>query len=296
MNNSFDASLRLFDAVWTRYANDFEEAERFDLKRYLGEPSLGATSHLEAITPMQSRILDEGITTLILCDKHFSNYERNAQRNAFLAQLSRAIERAICIRSMLRTGYEEAARAVSRSFLDSIDVALACLVDRKFSTEFLSFKRSANNLWKKKIGQEEIDAYLIAACKIAGLDEAEAEDFVKERKNQKTLLSDFIHADSCGTFLSSHTPVLSYSDKFSFERYRAANSHTMGHILLIAGEVQKFLFILIGSLTSGWKEHPFEAITTGKDIDSFLSQAAAYQDFYYKHSFPVVGGVSVASI
>jgi hypothetical protein len=203
---------------------------------------------------------------------------------AFSSQLNRASNCLIAIRVLLTNGFEETCRPITRNYLETLDISLACLVDKEFAINFWNDgDNESESFWKEKIGYGKIYHYVRKACKLADLLDEEIEAHIEMRKAQKTLLSSSVHSDSNGAFRSMMPPPLGYPDMLSVKPHGVISLHTANHAAAIIHETFKHIVILLNIICANKTLPEFKFPQPEKIFDTFFVQFFAFQEIYHRH-------------
>lgn len=263
----------------------FEYATLFNLDDYLTNSYLDANKQAFDLIPKHLFLLEQATTCMLLFSKYISHGKANNQSNAFRIQMSRATNSLIAVRELLKNGFEDTAKVITRNYFETLDILFAIIVDENFAEEFFPNDNSGfDDLWKNKIAYGKIYEYTREIYKLAGITTEDAEEHIKIRKEQKNILSGSVHADTAGAFLSHNIPVLGYPDLFAMNSHGNISVHTVNHIKSLINETYKYIGIILKCLFSGKLEHIDCFIQDSEIIDSFLVQSLTLQEILTKHN------------
>lgn len=277
-----------FLEIWnSRKESRFDDASLFDLDRYLTESFSAANKQAYELIPKHVFLLGQATSCLLLLSRFVGERKMATQCAAFLSQLHRSVNCLIAIRLLLTNGLEETSRSVTRNYLESLDVSLACLVDHEFS-ELLSGDDHGDfaSLWKSSIGYGKIYEYVRTACQLAGLSDEETEEHIRYRKEQKTLLSSSVHSDDSGAFRSMVPPPLGYPGMVSTEPHGVISFHTANHAAAVISETLKYLSLVLKVLLSENAPNGFDLPRDGEHMQTFFAHFFAFQEIYHRHELP----------
>ncbi len=280
-NDIQDEFTEIFENLKTTH---FEYATLFNLDDYLTKAYSDANKQASNLIPKHLFILEQATTCMLLFNKYISQGIANNQSNAFRIQMFRATNSLISVRELLKNGFEETAKVITRNYLEALDILFAIIVDENFAAEFFpNDSQKFNDLWKNKIGYGKIYEYIRAIYKLAEMPLESAEECIKIRKEQKNILSGSVHADTVGAFLSHTVPVLGYPDLFAMNSHGVISVHTVNHIKLLINETYQYISIILKCLFSNKLKHIDCFIQEHDILDPFLAQSLAFQEILMKH-------------
>lgn len=274
--------------IWRSTSADrFEDAKVFELDEYLAEAYGSARKQASDLMPIHLVFLEKAVTCLILLSRFVSETKMSTQSAAYLSQLHRSVNCIIAIRHLLLSGLEETCRSVTRNYFESLDISTACLVDSEFAKSLFGDERADFDiLWKEKIGYGKVYKYIMAAFELAGIPQEEAEDHIRIRKAQKSLLSESVHADGSGAFRSMAPPPLGYPDMVSTEPHGVISFHTANHAAEVISETLKYLSLVIKVFISEKLQPTFNLPRDGENMHTLFSHYLAFQEIFYRYDLP----------
>lgn len=288
MGENIETMQAEFLNIWNSMKlNRFGEAIFFDLDKYLAESFGKAHAHAIGLIPKHLFLLDQAISCLLLFTRFVGERKMNMQSVAFISQVHRSVNCLIAIRLLLINGLEEVGRPISRNYLESLDMSLACLVDDEFATQLAGDEGADfDAFWKRCIGYGKVYQYLRKACELAGFSEKEADEYIQYRKELKSILSSSVHSDHPGAFRSMAPPPLGYPDMVSTEPHGIVNVHTADHAAAVIGETFKYLSLVSKILFFGSHQHNFDLAPDGVNVHTFFAHFFSFQEIYYRHDLP----------
>lgn len=287
MSNTASPIRDDFLDTWTAMTETFPEASLFDLDTYLRDSFGAASNETIRLVPDHVFLLGKAASCLILLTRFAGEWKINTRSTAFLVQAHRATNCLIAIRLLLTNGLEETCRSITRNFLESIDISIACLVDGEFATSFFGDNSiEFNSLWKSDIGCGKIYERLRIAGKWAGLPDDEIEGHIQSRKTYKTVLSSSVHGDDAGAFRSMAPPLLGYPEMLSSEPHGVISLHTANHIAMVIGEALKYVSWVLKILLSKDAPAEFDLPGEGANMQTFFAHFFTFQDVYHRHNLP----------
>ena len=185
-------------------------------------------------------ILDEGMSLLVLLqelsEESFDNLTEKPPPS-FLLLLSRACNLTFAVRRLLLNGLEDAARPVARSFLETLDLALATLTDDDLSNRFWggddANENHADIFWKNYIAGGKIEPRIRHTMQVADIGEETQNIIFEFRKNSKKTLSSSVHSSIDSAFRSFYVPSLATPGILT--------KSIFGHISILSPELLSFM-------------------------------------------------------
>lgn len=280
-NDIKDEFTEIFESLKTSH---FNHATLFNLDDYLTNAYSDANKQASELIPKHLFILEQATTCMLLFNKYISHGKANNQSNAFRIQMSRATNSLISARELLKNGFEDTAKVITRNYFETLDILFAIIVDKNFADEFFPDNSNGfDDLWKNKIGYGKIYEYTREIYKLAGKTTEDAEEHIKIRREQKNVLSASVHADTAGAFLSHNMPVLGYPDLFAMNSHGVISVHTVNHIKSLINETYKYIGIILKCLFSDKLKHIDCFIQESEIIDPFLVQSLTFQEIFMKY-------------
>lgn len=286
MNMHSEAIETEFRDIWNSEATRFPEAVLFDLDEYLNKSFGAAKSQAGGLIPKHLFLLSLATSCLLLFTRFVGERKMNTRSAALVSQLHRAVNCLIAMRLLLTNGLEETCRPITRNYFESLDISLACLADHKFAIQLFGDDVDFDSLWKSSIGYGKVYQYVRTAVLRAGLSDEEAEEHIRYRKAQKTLLSSAVHGDDAGAFRSMAPPPLGYPDMLSTEPHGVISTHTANHIAAVIGETYKHLSLVLKILMAEDAPTEFDLPREGANMQTFFAHFFVFQDLYYAHELP----------
>ena len=264
--------------------NDFG-AKPLNLRNYFRKKRIESERHAKSLMPEQVLVMEMSVNTLILLTRYISDGKGGNQRNAFLAQLYRALNLLIGSMELILSGLEETARVTSRSYIETLDILLAILSDEYFSENFFGEEADYEELWKTEIGYGKVYAYVRNAMELAGLGE-EANAHIVRRKNLKNLLSSSVHGDDTGAFRSWAISPLGWPDMISTEPHGVISFHAANHAVAISSETYRFVVIFLKCLMAGRLDSMHEFSKDSEDHQRFIAHFFVLQEIMHEFELP----------
>lgn len=212
----------------------------FDLDAYLRRAENRARRHAATLMPNHVILLHLASTSMLLFAKYVRAPRKNNQRTTFSAIHHRATNHLLCMWGLLLGGFEESVRPITRSYLESLDLALVCLADKALSDAYFGDDADFESFWKTHIAYGRIYPHLEKAYSLAGFDQSTIRQKIAMRKEQKTLLSGAVHGDESGAFRSLVVPPLGYPEMLSLEPHGVISFHTANHVAAVINETYEY--------------------------------------------------------
>lgn len=188
---------------------------------------------------------DEGVMFLNFVNNwiwEIQELDPGKHRAAVMILAGRGCTLAAAIRELVVSGFEDPARALTRTFHETLELILAILADDSLNKEYMREDDGfdENEFWKKHIGFGRINIYLQKTAKRAGFTEQEIKSWQSERNENKKILSGSIHLAPFSAFRSSLVPSLANPKMFCRSTFGHHSLHTPGLLLHLAEEIWRF--------------------------------------------------------
>ena len=244
--------MRIPQSKIKRYLSEIAEIQPKPRRRLIGKmiASLRADLASEADKHMQPCVvlLDESLRVCIDLQRFLFSKTPIPEHRSALAQLvSRLRSDVLGIREMILLGQEAPAAVLARAMVETIELAMACAIDAKFSAAYSGEDSSA--FWAKEIGYGRIVPRVKAFLLAAGGSQESADDYVLRRRAVKAALSGHVHPAQYSAFRSVAVPSISHPGMFHFGQLGALGIHLPRLSLTTANEVWQFAEALISLLT-----------------------------------------------
>lgn len=260
-------------------------ARLFDLDRYLRRSEREAKTQITKLLPSQSLLLELASSVMLLLTRYVTKGPGNEQRNAFAGIQSRAVNDLLCSRRLLETGFEESARSTTRSYLESIDIALACVVDADFANAYADFEGDQDDLWKNQIGYGRIYKQIEKAMSLANMNEAMIVEKIARRRTQKTSLSRSIHGDFSSAFRSLAPSPLGYPDMISLDPHGVISVNTADHTALLIIETYEYCSVLMRLMLLGTSAEVLNRPKAKRQLRSYSVHFFTFQELVCECEF-----------
>lgn len=165
-------------------------------------------------------LLDEALQVILQLHEMLDQQQMahpDGHRAAVLMGLARAAACLAGIRRLVIDGLEEIARPIGRSYLETLDLTLACMVDEDFARRFIGPDMSydANEFWKKEIAHGRLAQRLRTKLDSIGVPEDQIDSYLSEQLSIKSELSGSVHSAMRSAFHSALVPSLVHEGRYS---------------------------------------------------------------------------------
>jgi hypothetical protein len=187
---------------------------------------------------------------MLLLTRYVTTGRGNRQRGAYAGLQNRATNDLLCVRRLLEAGFEESAKPTTRSYLESIDLALACLGDATFAAAYAADNVDADAFWREQVGYGRIYKRIRHAMELANIDQASIEEKIDRRRQQKAFLSRSTHVDFSSSFRSWAPSPLGYPGMVSLDPHGVISAHTANHMACVVVETYEYCATVMKIMTS----------------------------------------------
>jgi len=142
-------------------------------------------------------IFDEGIKSIIqvheLC---LQNQIKNKQGFTFVALTSKLVTLLIGIRKLLYSGLADCTKTLNRSFIESIDMIFACLINQDLNESYSNMNElyDSNDFYWKNLAKGKLQKEYVKLFRKIRITEDYIKFIEEKRKEQRAFFSESIHA------------------------------------------------------------------------------------------------------
>jgi hypothetical protein len=185
---------------------------------------------------------------------------------------------------LLLAGLEDAARPVTRTLIETIDLAIVALADEEFAEKYMSEDEDYDSeyFWKSQVAYGKIYSKIKDTIMLAGLPEDEANNFVNTRKEQKNHLSSAVHVSVESSFRSFATPSLNNRNLLAVSPQGHVSIHSPGHASMVIDEIYKFGALVVRFIISPTPPTIFKNIEK-ENTDSLLASFLVLQELVTRY-------------
>jgi hypothetical protein len=119
--------------------------------------------------------------------------------NEFVFQISRLRGDLLSVRELILLGQESSALAVTRVFLEDLELAMALAIEPKFAVDY-GEAQDTNLFWAKNIGYGKINPLVERFVARGGSSSEESRNMLQHHRDLKTFLSGHIHPNHSTAF------------------------------------------------------------------------------------------------
>ncbi|MGW9128862.1 hypothetical protein ACWGPW_28370, partial [Paenibacillus chitinolyticus] len=201
------------------------------------------------------KIFDEGIQfihyvyELAFINNTKMNKETEKKESVvFTIYISRLCNLLVSIRRLVISGFEEPARIISRSIIETIDIILVALFDKDFSTqlyEVLDNNYCEDKFWKENIAYGKINSKMKKLIEECDVDHNFKQSYLKNKKELKNLFSNSVHSSIIASRNSLFLPSLKHNKMYEKAIFGGISSETNKHLIMIFLEIESFSYFLL---------------------------------------------------
>jgi hypothetical protein len=236
-------------------------------------------NHSAALT-----LLEEAIRFVISFEdyQHFRD-DRNKETVPFKFLLSRIRADLIAIHQLLMIGQETSALAVSRVFLEDIELTMATAIDLDFSNGYLD-SSSGDAFWSQRVGYGKIYPLVEKFISHGASDSHDAKNHIQHHKQLKTFLSGHVHPSFSAALRTVLPPVLDRPGLFANRPLGWFGTNSARLCLYIADEIQTFSACCINMLVRADPPLALSGFKPDKNMAAFLLPAHTLQELTTRYS------------
>jgi hypothetical protein len=265
--------------AWNASIKQWPHARRRHVARELEASQRNVLAHHDLLQPYLA-IVDESIHFLVhLFEFAFEQRKRGIGDPGLTVLLGRLTNLCAAIRVLLASGFDQPARPLVRTLLESLDVATVVVVDPEFAAKFTSVTDDAMSMneqefWKSQVAFGRIHKRVDEIIGAVGLSEHERAWYRQQRRTFNDWLSGPTHASAVSASLSTLTPSLDLPGILVVAPFGALSTHTPQLLDDIGKELFRFGAVMMRIALSQDCPEPFASAS--KSSIGWQSVLAAY--------------------
>ncbi|PPQ47385.1 hypothetical protein C5G87_18925 [Paenibacillus peoriae] len=272
--------------LWEDQVDQFGEITRIDIEKELKIVNKSCLNDTNDFLGPWITMLDESLHFLLLLHRFYWNLRMNSDEDipiTFTMLLAKTCSQVVAIRKLIIAGLEDSARTVSRSFVETVDLMIVSLLDKDFSDQYFAEEVDGNKFWKQNIAYGRIYKRIEKIIETAGIDEEERENFLKHRREIKSILSSAVHSSLSSAFRSMFIPSIRHSGKLSTSILGHVSAHSQSHLSFIIMDIYYFSSIFMHLLISDHLLMVSQNIKNNTDFQSVAASFYILQDLVTEH-------------
>ena len=187
-------------------------------------------------------LLEESINYFVVFEELQHSRRFTKTSAAFAMQLAKLRSLAISVRELVLLGQDVPAHALTRVFLEEIELTFVMMDDPDFAQEFMDEVEDHDEeaFWRSNIGYGRIYKRLHAALVRGGWSESAADDKIQHHKASKNALAAAVHPSQGTTFRAMAIPSFVHPGLFAIRTLGELSAHTPRVCLFISMQTQEF--------------------------------------------------------
>ncbi len=267
------------------------EAIKIDTSEEIKKAELKCKSDSRKILKKEIFLLDETINFLycLSLTGHTvmkKTRGKNSNLSLFLFSTLRCCHQLLAIKKLVSSGFEDSARIISRTLIETLDILIASLIDEQFAKLYAN--EPEEKFWNNNIAYGKIKKFLDEAIDIAKLDEEFRENFYSRRTFLKDLFSSSVHSSLFSMLNSVYTSSIEDNEVLQKACFGVIGKGASELLLAVVDLVYIYNFLMINISLSDdplvWfnklKLKKFEFYTR-----SFAGNFFTYQDIIQKYLY-----------
>lgn len=191
-------------------------------------------------------LLDESIQFFVQFERYLYEFPLSSNLTGFAVTVSKLKRDVISIRQLLAIGQDIAARVLTRTFIEDIEIAMALALSAETCDAFAK-THNTNEFWNKHIGYGRVYEKMLKYLLACGIEEGRASALVERHREAKNMFSDSTHGGRQSSLFSAFSPSLVNREEVHFMSLGALTYVTAQLALFVAQEVHAFA----GSVVKG---------------------------------------------
>jgi hypothetical protein len=247
----------IVEEIWKTVTDDFRQVKNIKEVRNLNIDQLLNEAEQECKIDVE-KCLSIWIVAYKLCivfiyrlhELIFNCYQNNKELpNSIFLLTGKICSLLVADMKLLCLGHEDNARIITRTLIDTIELAIVALLDNTFDVYSMSDgKFDEKKFWEENIAYGKIHNRIKPALQKVGFDKESINDYILSIKKIKKVLSESVHPTKFSLFRSTLIPSLRYNDQLSLNVFGHISSHTCSHMSTIIEQIYRFASIIMQSI------------------------------------------------
>lgn len=197
-----------------------------------------------------SILLDESVRFFINFERLQRTRKFTKVTSTFAMQIGRLRSLTLSIRDLVYLGQESPAHALTRVFLDDLELAAVIVDDPDFALQYMNedAAHDEEEFWKQNIGYGRIYPRYHRFLIRAGWTKRAAERQINIHRQTKNVLSGYVHPSPATTFRGLASPSWTHPGKVAIDTLGHTSIHMPGLCLFVASETRYFAASILNLL------------------------------------------------
>lgn len=257
-------------------------ARRKSIERLLSMTRRKVKNAITSQMPGPFFLLEEAIRFMLAFEEYQFSRELTKESSPFVLHTTRLRSDLIAIRELVAIGQESSALALSRVFVEDLEIAMALAIDPEFAVAY--FESSDNDdFWSSHVGYGRIYPRVRKFLDRGGGDGESTEERVDHHRRMKTFLSGHIHPSSSSAFRAAFPPSLEHPGQMARRPLGYVSDNLPPLCLYIAEEVRVFSACCINMFIKPGGPPAFVGYEPSGLMDDFLAAANVLQEVGSKY-------------
>jgi hypothetical protein len=228
-------------------------------------------------------LLDEALRFISMLETYLYTQERHQACTPFLLLLARLRSDLLSIRVLIFHGQESSALAVSRVFVEDIELAMAVVADPAFGKEYMNTS-DPGSLWSKQVGYGKINARIRQFVQLGRGSATDAESVVNHHRDLKTFLSAHVHPTFSSAFRLAYPAELAQPGLFRNRPLGTLGEYLAPLCVYLADDVQVLSATCITALVRPNPPAALADLKPNEQFDDMISAAHVLQGLTRRYS------------
>jgi hypothetical protein len=216
VENNYNSIQYEINKIWTELAEEFStDLKKKNLSKIVKDSEKKCENDIKSLIPILLEIFNEFTLYLYVLQSFCNNLiKENVSKNciSYFLLVTKLCQLYFAMRKLIITGLEDPLRCLFRSFIETMEIALAIIDDEELGKEYMSenITYSSKKFWENKVAYGKINEPIKKTLIRANYNSEEIERFMNIKSDSKKVLSNSLHS-SIGSVLQVYaTPSLKY--------------------------------------------------------------------------------------
>lgn len=257
-------------------------ARRKSIERLVSLNRSKVKSAIASQMPGPFFLLEEAFRFMHAFEEYQFSRELTKESSPFALHITRLRSDLLAIRELVVLGQESSALALSRVFVEDIEIAMALAIDPSFAVEYFE-SSGKGDFWSSKVGYGKLYPRVRKFLDRGGSDGQSTEDWVNHHRRMKTFLSSHIHPSSSTAFRTAFPASLEHPGLMARRPLGYVSENLAPLCLYVAEEVQVFSACCINMFIKPDPPPAFVDYEPSGLMDDFLAAANVLQELGLKY-------------
>jgi hypothetical protein len=227
-------------------------------------------------------LLEEAVRFMLAFEEYQFSRELTKESSPFALHTTRLRADLLSIRVLIAMGQETSALALSRVFVEDLEIAMALAIDPQFAVVYFE-SSDKDEFWSSQVGYGKLYPRVRMFLERGGGDYESTGEKIDHHRRMKTFLSGHVHPSSSAAFRTAFPPSLEHPGHMARRPLGYVSDNLAPLCLYIAEEVRVFSACCINMFIKPGPPPAFANYEPSGLMDDFLTAANVLQELGMKY-------------